>query len=119
MAVAIVSYGTKHGGPVLKPEDGAVDLRYYGLPNPWSSTLLRPLSGRDKPVQDDIIRSKAFALVLRDCESAWHKTKGTLYLACYGGRHRSVAIAEILSRHLEDQGYTPVVNHRDIDRDKE
>ena len=35
-------------------------------------------------------------------------------VGCTGGRHRSVAIAEQLSKTISDAGFRTVINHRDI-----
>jgi UPF0042 nucleotide-binding protein len=40
----------------------------------------------------------------------------TVAVGCTGGRHRSVAVAEELSRWLEKSGYRPRVTHRDVHR---
>jgi UPF0042 nucleotide-binding protein len=40
----------------------------------------------------------------------------TFAVGCTGGRHRSVAIAQELARLIEERGYSPSIQHRDIDR---
>jgi UPF0042 nucleotide-binding protein len=40
----------------------------------------------------------------------------TVAVGCTGGRHRSVAVAEELSRWLTKSGYRPRVTHRDVHR---
>jgi UPF0042 nucleotide-binding protein len=40
----------------------------------------------------------------------------TIAFGCTGGRHRSVAVAERVSRVLSERGWRPRVSHRDIDR---
>ena len=35
-------------------------------------------------------------------------------IGCTGGRHRSVAVAEELTKHLQEQGYIARVEHRDF-----
>ena len=37
-------------------------------------------------------------------------------VGCTGGRHRSVAIVEILERRLREAGWSPRLGHRDIER---
>jgi UPF0042 nucleotide-binding protein len=38
-------------------------------------------------------------------------------VGCTGGRHRSVAIAQLIGERYEKQGYYTVVRHRDMARD--
>ncbi|MBT3970362.1 MAG: RNase adaptor protein RapZ, partial [Actinobacteria bacterium] len=40
----------------------------------------------------------------------------SLAFGCTGGHHRSVAITETVVGHLRDQGFDPLVTHRDINR---
>jgi UPF0042 nucleotide-binding protein len=37
-------------------------------------------------------------------------------VGCTGGRHRSVAIVELLEKRLREAGWTPRLRHRDVDR---
>tara|TARA_X000000368_G_C22904378_1_gene655594 strand:- start:654 stop:860 length:207 start_codon:yes stop_codon:yes gene_type:complete len=38
----------------------------------------------------------------------------SLAFGCTGGRHRSVAITEIIREHLIQSGFDPLITHRDI-----
>ena len=40
----------------------------------------------------------------------------TIALGCTGGRHRSVALAEVIRRSLQKKGYAAKVVHRDLDK---
>jgi UPF0042 nucleotide-binding protein len=40
----------------------------------------------------------------------------TIALGCTGGRHRSVALANLLHRHLQGQGYQLTLTHRDLEK---
>ena len=42
------------------------------------------------------------------------KSQLVVAIGCTGGKHRSVALAEELARHVADQGIKVAVNHRDI-----
>ena len=44
------------------------------------------------------------------------RSAATVAVGCTGGRHRSVVLAEEISRLIAEQGYHPTVNHRDISR---
>jgi len=41
----------------------------------------------------------------------------TVAVGCTGGRHRSVAMAEAVSRALCDRGYAVKASHRDLDKE--
>ncbi len=41
----------------------------------------------------------------------------TVAIGCTGGRHRSVTLVELLRTFLEGLGVSPIVRHRDLDRD--
>jgi UPF0042 nucleotide-binding protein len=117
-----VSFGYKHGIPV--DVDLLFDCRF--LPNPHWIDDLRPLPGTDPRVQEYVMdqpEAKAFldelgrlfALLL---PAYVHEGKAYLSIGvgCTGGRHRSVVIANELSRVLDDLGFGSRVRHRDLDR---
>ncbi|HWM76457.1 MAG TPA: RNase adapter RapZ, partial [Methylomirabilota bacterium] len=60
---------------------------------------------------EDLLR---FLLPLYEREG---KAYLTVAVGCTGGRHRSVTLVELLRRSLEGAGRSPVVRHRDVDRE--
>lgn len=122
MQVTIVSFGYKHGLPL--DADLVIDCRF--LPNPHWVDELRPLSGLDEPVvayldsQDVTSRFvdelQDLLLFLLPNYVKEGKSYLTVAFGCTGGRHRSVAISERVAALLDQSGYKPRVNHRDLDR---
>ncbi|MBI2704059.1 MAG: RNase adapter RapZ [Actinobacteria bacterium] len=122
MQVTVVSFGYKHGLPL--DADLVIDCRF--LPNPHWVDELRPLSGLDTEVvsyldaQDVTSRFmdqlQDLLLFLLPHYVKEGKSYLTVAFGCTGGRHRSVAIAERVAGLLDRSGYTPRVNHRDLDR---
>ena len=98
------------------PEDGAViDCRH--LENPHNDRKLRPLTGRDERVKD-FVRSdpRHQALARRGLDAV--KAGATLVTYyCVGGKHRSVVMAELLSRALTDQGHAVATRHLALARE--
>ncbi len=121
LAVTFLSYGFKHGAP--RDADLLFDVRF--LPNPHYEPDLRDLTGLDAPVREYVESSEGLAdffarleplldylLPQYEKEGKAHLTIG---IGCTGGRHRSVAIAERLSREYGDKGdFLVDVVHRDI-----
>jgi UPF0042 nucleotide-binding protein len=124
MLTRLVSFGFKYGTPV--DADLVFDVRF--LPNPFFVDQLRPLTGRDPPVRDYVLATED-ALVftqkvidLLEFVLPRYEREGKSYLTvavgCTGGRHRSVALVELLSRTLGPKtGLRIDIVHRDIDRD--
>ncbi|MDR1132871.1 MAG: RNase adapter RapZ [Synergistaceae bacterium] len=119
--VIVSSFGFKNGIP--RDCDYMFDTRF--LPNPNYVYELKPLSGRDIEVQkylDRIPEKQVFMkhlvsfmeFILKHYENTGKKQ---LHVAvgCTGGRHRSVAVAEQLSKIISDTGLRTAINHRDID----
>jgi UPF0042 nucleotide-binding protein len=118
--VIVSSFGFKNGIPL--DCDYLFDMRF--LPNPNYVPSLKPLSGRDIEVQkylDRIPEKLAFMkhlvsfmeFILKHYENTGKKQLHVA-IGCTGGRHRSVAIAEQLSKIISDTGLRTAVNHRDI-----
>jgi transcriptional regulator with XRE-family HTH domain len=104
MTITVQSFSKKYG---WVPEDA---LDCTKLMNPYNSLSLRKLSGLDQKVQSFVLRdADAEALIIEGVERA--KRDGKVDLFCVGGRHRSVAIAEIVSRRLQLEGLTVKVKH--------
>ena len=122
MSVSLLSFGYKYGIPL--DADIVFDVRF--LPNPYYVAELRQMSGHDQPVKDYICSSPttgALLYRLRDmfsfslpCYRDEGKTKLVIAVGCTGGRHRSVFIAEELTTHIKNLGYSVDCRHRDVDR---
>ena len=121
--VNVVSFGFKYGVPA--ESDLVFDVRC--LPNPYFVDNLRPLDGTDPEVQAflaDKPEAREFQKRLEDLlefliplYAAEGKTYLTVTLGCTGGKHRSVALAEVLGRHLREWGAAASVHHRDLGRE--
>ena len=122
MQTSIVSFGYKHGIPL--DVDLLFDCRF--LPNPYWVESLRPLSGQDDPVREFVLgqpETQVFidkvADLLLSLEPAFvreGKSYLTIAFGCTGGRHRSVALADVMRTRLAEGGMVATVFHRDIDR---
>ncbi|MGE0787162.1 MAG: RNase adapter RapZ [Sandaracinaceae bacterium] len=122
MAIRVVSFGFKYGIPV--DADLVFDLRY--LPNPHFVPELRQKTGLEADVADYVLESEASQEFLRDLENLLahalprYEREGKAYLTiaigCTGGRHRSVAMAEVIGRWLRQEGRDAVSAHRDVAR---
>jgi RNase adapter protein RapZ len=122
MQTSVLSFGFKHGVPL--DVDLMFDCRF--LPNPYWDESLRSHSGLDPEVRsyvldrpetlqfldklDDLLRMLIPAYIKEG------KSYLTVAMGCTGGRHRSVVLAEELSRRLDDHGFPATVFHRDVDR---
>lgn len=122
LTVAVVSFSYKEGLP--READLVFDARF--LRNPYYQADLRPLDGRDRPVQDYIAADSAFPAFMADLKQlltpllpryqAEGKSYLTLAVGCTGGQHRSVFIAELLSAWLAEHGVRASVSHRARER---
>ena len=122
LAVTVMSFGFKHGIPL--EADLVFDVRF--LPNPYYVEALQPLCGLDRPVAEYVFRhtqTREFLEKLEDMISfllPYYKEEGkvalTVAIGCTGGRHRSVAIASALHKHLLANGVNSINVNRDIDK---
>jgi UPF0042 nucleotide-binding protein len=103
----IVSFGFKNG----KPLDGPViDVRPLFGRNPYHDRKLRSLRGTDEAVQKDVMLTPFFNVHYEQLKQAVQVPGAELvYLGCTGGHHRSVFLAEKLSKELG-----VLVEHRDL-----
>lgn len=119
LRVDVISFGFKRGTP--RVVDLLLDVRF--LPNPHWIPELRPLTGHDAKVRDHVLSSEdSQEFIARTMEllrfllpryEAEGKAYLTIGIGCTGGRHRSVAIAEELTRLLNEAGFSANVSHRD------
>jgi RNase adapter protein RapZ len=122
LLVSVVSFGFRYGIPA--DADLVFDVRF--LPNPHFVPRLRPFSGKDPRVARYIRSFPQTGEFLRRIESLLGyliphyiregKSYLTIALGCTGGRHRSVALAEVIRRSLQRKGYSAKVVHRDLDK---
>ena len=126
MRVTVMSFGYKYGLPA--DADMVADCRF--LPNPHWVTELRMRTGLDPEVAGYVLSQPAAEPFVEQFESTLrlvlegYQREGKRYaliaIGCTGGKHRSVAITEELSRRLEaDAGVTADVTvvHRDVGRE--
>jgi UPF0042 nucleotide-binding protein len=122
LLVSLVSFGYRYGIPA--DADLVFDVRF--LPNPFFVPRLRPFSGKDSRVTRYIRSFPQTGEFLRRVESLLlyliphyiqeGKSYLTVALGCTGGRHRSVALAEVIRRAIKKKGYSAKVVHRDLDK---
>jgi len=117
--VSCVSFGFRHGVP--EDADLVFDVRF--LPNPHFVPEFRPLTGRDPKVakyirsfpqsREFIKRISELLVYLLPHYVREGKSYLTISFGCTGGQHRSVMIAEDVSKLLRKAGYRVKVVHRD------
>jgi RNase adapter protein RapZ len=123
LRVTVLSFGFKYG---LPPDaDFVMDARF--LPNPYWVPDLREHTGREVDVSRYVLgQHGATSFVetyarLINMTVAGFEREGKRYLTvavgCTGGKHRSVAIAEELSRRLRDLRLPAAAQHRDLGRE--
>lgn len=122
LMVNCMSFGFKYG-PATEG-DLVFDVRCF--PNPFYIDSLKRLTGLDAAVRDYVFSSdvtrqfmvKLFDLIdfLLPLYIEEGKSQLVVAIGCTGGKHRSVAIAEALYRHLLEKKVPVAVNHRDIQK---
>jgi UPF0042 nucleotide-binding protein len=120
MVVLFESFAFKRGVPL--DADYVFDVRM--LPNPHYDPALRPLTGRDAPVADFLLRQPEVLQMQADITAflqrwlprlaADHRSYVGVAIGCTGGQHRSVFLSEQLSRAFSSQ-YTVLLRHRELD----
>lgn len=103
----IYSFGKKYS---QLPPDGVFVYDCRNFRNPYNVASLRQLNGRDVVVQSYMKRDPDFSDMLTKALIKIGSTK-TIAFGCLGGKHRSVAAAEIVAKKLRDAGYTVEVHH--------
>lgn len=122
LTVTVVSFGFSYGTP--RDVDLLFDCRF--LPNPHWIPELRPHTGLEEPVRDYVLGQSDTQLFIHKLTELLdflvpayaHEGKSYLTVAvgCTGGRHRSVVLAEELSKYFADKGLEPKTVHRDVER---
>src|SRR5271163_4669449 len=122
LLVSSISFGYKNGVPL--EADLVFDVRF--LPIPHIISKFRHLTGHHPKViayvrrfaQTQKFLGRVTDLLLFLLPHYIHEGKSYLTVAfgCTGGQHRSVMIAEEVSKRLEKEGYRVKTTHRDMPR---
>ncbi len=123
LQVNVVSFGFKYGIPV--DADLLADMRF--LPNPYWVPELRDQTGRDPEVAS-YVKGRPDAQLFLDryvpvieTLSDGYLREGkrfmTVAIGCTGGKHRSVAMTEEITRRLIALGMDARATHRDLGRE--
>jgi len=125
--VHVLSFGYKYGIPV--DADLVLDCRF--IPNPHWIPELRPLTGLDDKVKNNVLSNAGVAEFVQSYVSVINQMlpgylrEGKKYLTvaigCTGGKHRSVSVAREIASALEGErdGFTVSAHasHRDVGRE--
>lgn len=121
-SVNIMSFGFKYGIP--SSTDLVMDVRF--LPNPYYNENMRHRTGLEEDIYDFVTNNDEcrefvkkyteminylIPLYVRD-----GRRQLTISIGCTGGKHRSVAICELLRETFEKNGINARSSHRDIER---
>ena len=109
MTIRLISFGFKMGAPLKC--NRLIDLR--DMRNPHKRADLRELTGLDQAVQDYVKADPKFDLKLIDAKRGM-TFNDVIGIGCFGGRHRSVAMVEILARDLRAREFHVTVEHREL-----
>ncbi|GGO68727.1 RNase adapter RapZ [Nocardioides deserti] len=123
LSVNVISFGFKYGIPI--DADFVADMRF--LPNPHWIPELRPGTGRNTEVSDYVLSRPGaeefldgYVPVLAGVAEGYlreGKRFMRVAIGCTGGKHRSVAMTEEITRRLCEQGYDARPVHRDLGRE--
>jgi UPF0042 nucleotide-binding protein len=123
LKVTVTSFGFKYGIPV--DADFVADMRF--LPNPFWIPELRAGTGKDAEVSDYVMSQPGAAEFLDgyvpvlEGVAAGYLREGkrfmTVAMGCTGGKHRSVAMTEEVTRRLHVAGFEVRAAHRDLGRE--
>lgn len=123
LALVLVSFGFKHGTPA--DLDTVFDVRCF--PNPHYIHNLRPLTGLNSEVSNFVLNNAQVSVFIDKVTDLLtflvplYRAEGKRYLGvgigCTGGKHRSVAIVEALSKRLRPILPNHKTEHRHFDRE--
>jgi len=125
LTVIFESFGFKRGVP--SEADLVFDVRC--LPNPHYDKALRPLTGKDKPVQEflekiaEVVSMETDIIQFIDKWLPHYIADGRSYLTvaigCTGGQHRSVYLANRIIEHFRAQKDLGALQINFLDRHRE
>ncbi len=122
MKIIITTFGFKYGVPLQA--DIVIDVRF--IPNPFYIKELSEKNGTTNEIKDYVLQFDETKEFLKKFESLMdflipnYIKEGKSYLniafGCTGGKHRSVALGEIVANYLEEEGYEVQIYHRDLSK---
>ena len=122
LSVLLNSFSYKRGVP--HGVDMVFDCRF--LRNPHWEPELRQLTGADARVEAYVTKDERFSAFFDKINDltdlllpAFHdegKSYLTIGLGCTGGKHRSVAVAEMMGKTLANKGWQVSIRHRELER---
>ncbi len=122
ITIEFVSFGYRFG-----IENGDLVFNARFLPNPYYVDSLRPMSGKDVPCADYVLKSplgqetfcliKDLVLVMARGFSEWEGSPPVIKvcIGCTGGKHRSVALVEALANAFREAGFPVNIRHREME----
>lgn len=118
--INIQSFGYKRGLP--EAADMVIDVRF--IPNPFYVKSLKKLTGRNKKVQEYVLRHQITDVFIDDFSRLikslvpYYEKEGKNHLniafGCTGGQHRSVVMAETFESIFSGSGFQVAIEHRDL-----
>ena len=119
--LSVMSFSYRRGLP--READLVFDARF--LKNPHYEPTLKPLTGRDPAVAAYVATDPDYKPFVEHLQGligpllprfdAEGKSYLTIAIGCTGGRHRSVALAEVLADWLRRAGRSVTLTHRDAE----
>lgn len=120
LKISVTSFGFKNGSP--RDADIVFDVRF--LPNPHWREELRASTGQSPMVRNYVLSFEDAQLFLEKIKDLVQfllprfisegKSYVGIAIGCTGGKHRSVVMAEELTKWLKSQKNDAVVLHRDM-----
>ncbi len=121
--ITVLSFGFKYGIPA--DADLVFDVRF--LANPYYVPELKYKTGNEKEVQEYVMQTEAAGQFLDKLEDMLQflipnyinegKNQLVVAIGCTGGKHRSVTLANAITKRLGNLEYGIKVEHRDIGKD--
>lgn len=121
--ITVLSFGFKYGIP--SDADLVFDVRF--LANPYYVPELKYKTGNDRDVQEFVMQTEAAGQFLDKLEDMLKflipnyinegKNQLVIAIGCTGGKHRSVTLANAITKRLGALEYGIKVEHRDIGKD--
>lgn len=118
--IVIQSFGFKYGLPI--DSDFVFDVRC--LPNPYYDNSIRDFNGTEQPIIDFLDAEPKVQNMINDIYTMvkpWllefsqdNRNYVTISIGCTGGKHRSVYIAQQISKLISKSGYKTIIRHRQL-----